>query len=256
MSRRTYILASGILLAVVIATSAVAAGEGRSILGGKRNPTANQSQAYTAETEIIANTSTYGTRQSNKSPSGGGAIYGCRSAAGGTAAKNEPCIRSNNLAAGLSFEFATAGLLGGTITTSKPGDGAKPFTTNATGVATGLNADRVDSKSADDIVKDAGTASDAARPFVQVAADGAKGGSRGVAAAGGVTRQGAGDYDVVFDGDRSGCAVATSVIGTTPGQIAANPSLAADKKTTTVDVRTFSGAGAPEDHAFHLSLDC
>lgn len=129
-----------------------AAGEGRPIDGGARNPSANQSQNYTRETEIIANTSTYGTRQSNKSTNGGGAIYGCRSAAGGTPAGNEPCIRANNLNSGLAFEFETDGNLLGTLTTSKPGDQSRPFTTNATGVATGLNADRVDGADASQIV--------------------------------------------------------------------------------------------------------
>ena len=256
MSKRIYILCSAIVLAIAVAPFALAAGEGRSILGGKRSPSADSSQAYTAETEIIANTPTYGTRQSNKSNNGGGAIYGCRSGAGGTAAKNEPCIRANNLAAGFAFEFATAGLQGGTISVGNGGDNTKPFATNATGVATGLNADRVDSKSADDIVKDAVTASGAAQPFAQVAANGVAGTTRGVAA-NGVTRQGTGDYNVVFAGDRSACAITTSLIGTTAGQITAAPALAADKKTTTVDVRTFDAAGtAPTDHAFHLSMNC
>ena len=135
-----------------------AAGEGDAIEGGVRNPSANETQALTRETEIIADTSTYGTRQSNKSNNGGGAIYGCRSGAGGTAAKNEPCIRANNLAAGLAFEFESDGNLLGTFTTSKPGDASRPFTTNATGVATGLNADRVDGANAEDLVKAAAAA--------------------------------------------------------------------------------------------------
>jgi hypothetical protein len=255
MTKRTYLLASSVILAIAIAPFAFASGEGRSILGGKRNPGSNPSQAYTSETQIIANNSTYGTRQSNKSNNGGGAIYGCRSGAGGSPAHNEPCIRSNNLSTGLAFEFASAGVLGGTIDVTKGGDAAKPFTTNATGVATGLNADRVDSKSASDIVADAGTASDNARPFAQVAADGTKGATRGVTATG-VSRQGTGDYDVVFTGDRSVCAVATSIVGTAAGQIAANPALAADKSTTTVDVHTFDGSGAAADRAFNVSLDC
>ena len=74
-----------------------------------RNPGIDQSKALTKETEIIANTSGYGTRQSNKSASGGGAIYGCRSGAGGTPASNEPCVRANNLTAGLAFELVTDG---------------------------------------------------------------------------------------------------------------------------------------------------
>jgi hypothetical protein len=140
-----------IALTIAIGGTAYATGEGQPLLGGARNPGVDQSKELTRETEIIADTSTYGTRQSNKSGNGGGAIYGCRSAAGGTPAKNEPCVRANNLAVGLAFEFtSTNGDTGGRIET-KDASG-KPFTTNATGVATGLNADRVDSLDADQIV--------------------------------------------------------------------------------------------------------
>jgi hypothetical protein len=114
----------------------------------------------TKETEIISNIKAgsgtkggYATRQSNKSDSGGGAIYGCRATEGGTAKGKAPCIRANNLSSGLAFEFnATSGPLGGLITVGNGGDTKKPFTTNATGVADGLNADRVDGQNAADIV--------------------------------------------------------------------------------------------------------
>jgi hypothetical protein len=133
-----------LILALGIPSVAMGFGEGRSLLLGKRNPSSNANLALTSETEIIANTSTYGTRQSNKKDGdGGGAIYGCRSNLG-----NEPCIRSNNLKGGRAFEFVTVGNEAGRIETGNV-NGA-PFTTNATGVATGLNADRVDGKEATD----------------------------------------------------------------------------------------------------------
>ena len=144
VSRRLWIIASAIVWPVCAwLPFAVAAGEGKPLKGGARNPSTNASQAYTKETEIIANNSTYGTRQSNKSDNGGGAIYGCRSGAGGSAKGNEPCIRANNLANGLAFEFErrrrrrAARSPSATAATR-----TKPFTTNATGVATGLNADQ------------------------------------------------------------------------------------------------------------------
>jgi hypothetical protein len=131
-------------------TFAVAAGEGRALLGGARNPGNDQSQELTRETEIIANTSTYGTRQSNKSNNGGGAVYGCRSAAGGTERNNEPCLRSTNLTNGRAFEFnANQGTEVGRITGPR---NAAPFTTSAQGVATGLNADQVDGMSANEMI--------------------------------------------------------------------------------------------------------
>src|SRR3954467_6479821 len=150
MSRRLWILASAIVVAVCVAPFAIAAGEGQPAKGGARNPSNNQSQAYTRETEIIANNSTYGTRQSNKSNNGGGAIYGCRSGEGGTAKGNKPCLRASNLAKGYAFEFESDGLLGGEIIVGSGGAADRPFATNATGVAAGLNADRVDGKNAED----------------------------------------------------------------------------------------------------------
>ena len=137
---RHVVLATGILV-LGIAPFGIAA-TGDALREGVRNGTA------TKETEIVSNNATgYSTRQSNKSTTGGGAIYGCRSTAGGSAANppKNPCIRANNLSTGFAFEFnATGAESAGSITVGAGGDAKKPFTTNATGVATGLNADRVD----------------------------------------------------------------------------------------------------------------
>ncbi len=144
---RQVVVAAGII-GVVAAPMGVAA-TGQGLREGVRNGTTTQ------ETEIVSNIGSstgtkggYATRQSNLSSSGGGAIYGCRSGAGTSASTpaQNPCIRANNLNRGLAFEFnATSGNVVGSITASGTGgDQVKPFTTNATGVATGLNADRVD----------------------------------------------------------------------------------------------------------------
>src|SRR6478736_5022686 len=134
-----------LILALGIPSVAVGFGEGRNLLLGKRNPSSNPGLALNSETEIIADTTTYGTRQSNKKDGdGGGAIYGCRSNLG-----NEPCIRANNLKGGRAFEFVTIGKEAGRIEVGGDKTGA-PLTTNATGVATGFNADKVDGKDATD----------------------------------------------------------------------------------------------------------
>ena len=147
MSGRTlrYILVGALALAIGIPSVAVGFGEGRSLLLGKRNPSPNGSRALSSETEIIASNGSYGTRQSNKrNGDGGGAIYGCRSNPG-----SEPCIRANNLKGGRAFEFETVGKEGGRI---EVGDtNGAPFTTNANGTATGLNADKVDGKDGADL---------------------------------------------------------------------------------------------------------
>ncbi len=158
---RSVMLATG-LLVVGIAPFGIAA-TGDPLREGKRNGTT------VAETEIVSNVKStttrkggYSTRQSNLSSSGGGAIYGCRSQAGGsraTPAPQNPCVRANNLSRGLAFEFqGTLGDVVGTITAGAGGDSKKPFTTNATGVATGLNADRVDGQSVSEILATASTA--------------------------------------------------------------------------------------------------
>lgn len=144
MHRTRSAIAAGVVLALGL-SSAADARTGDPLREGARNGTT------TRQTQIISNIGNgYSTRQSNKSTTGGGAIYGCRST---SATTSKACIRANNLSTGRAFEFATAsGLLGGLITVGTGGDSRKPFTTNATGVATGLNADRVDSLNAADIV--------------------------------------------------------------------------------------------------------
>jgi hypothetical protein len=69
------------------------------VLLGKRNPSTN---AASAETQIIADNSSYGTRQSNlREGDGGGAIYGCCSG------RHRALHPRNNLKDGQAFEFET-----------------------------------------------------------------------------------------------------------------------------------------------------
>jgi hypothetical protein len=245
-NRGPWILASALLVALLVAPFAGAFGEGNTVKGGSRNPSPDARRAYTKETEIIANVNTYGTRQSNKSNNGGGAVYGCRSGAGGTAKGNEPCVRASNLAAGRAFEFnSNSGTEVGQITGPAT---AAPFTTTAKGVATGLNADQVDGKSADEIV----TAAQASTKFASVnGADGALSpNNRGAKAA---SRTGAGTYSVTLDADVSKCARTATVAGATAGVVTTEAGATAD----TVTVHTFDlPGGAAGDHSFQLVVTC
>ncbi len=240
--------------AMVAAPLALGAGENVPLDGGARNPSADETQSYSRETEIIADNASYGTRQSNKSSNGGGAIYGCRSGVGGTPTGNEPCIRANNLANGRAFEFVSGqGDEVGRIESTRPN--AKPFTTNATGVATGLNADRLDSKSADEIrdeaIKTAVSAMLTSTPFAAVAADGKLGDKRGVASA---TRTATGTYTVTFEADVSKCAHSVTVVGAAAaGGFGWVESI--DAKNLRVHTRQ-ADAGAQADRAFHLTTTC
>lgn len=180
MSSRT-IFAAAIAAGILIGSPFAIADTRDPIREGVRNPNDGAAQR---ETQIIARTGkdTYGTRQSNLG-AGGGAIYGCRSsldvsspAAVGDPEKSTPCVRVNNLRGGKAFDFVSdegrlVGVIqsGNSITVPRPG--VAPFVTNATSVAVGLNADRVDNLSASEIIAQA----------VQAATTAAGGGGAGSA---------------------------------------------------------------------------
>ena len=238
-----WIVVAAVLVALLVTPFALAAGENRPVRGGARNPSPNASLSYTRETQIIANNATYGTRQSNKSNNGGGAIYGCRAQV-----NTKACLRASNLSNGRAFSFQTnSGTEVGRI------DGptnAAPFTTSATGVATGLNADRVDGANATDIVN-AGAA--AANRFAVVSAAGTLGNQRGATSA---SRSAPGTYAVVFADDISKCAVNATVANNADPAIA-TASIAADGKTVNVVTRNLTAVPAvPADEPFHLTVTC
>lgn len=269
---RSVVLATG-LLVLGISPFAIAK-TGSNLREGLRNGTSVR------ETQIISNigstnapTGGYSTRQSNLSSSGGGAVYGCRSKAGGSAATptpQNPCVRANNLSTGFAFEFnASNGDVAGLISAGTGGDTKKPFVTNATGVATGLNADRVDNLDAAQIIAaariktglDADTvdgkdATDLQAKFAQVTALGAAGESRGLIATNPIAPHTAnsGIYEITFTGDLSKCAVGATLTGAAFGEINATPALAGAN--TTITVRTASSAGVGEDHPFNLTISC
>jgi hypothetical protein len=133
------------------------AATGGSLTLGERNAATGETQVIAREDAGNSGKGGYATRQSNLTSTGGGAIYGCRSTARTAAAdQKNPCLRANNLSTGLAFEFQSSrGTTGGTIVVGAGGERSRPFTTNATGVATGLNADRVDGRDAAALVQDA-----------------------------------------------------------------------------------------------------
>ncbi len=155
--------------------------------GGDRNPSSNATQGYSQETQIVgeiaqnqgghaARTGGFVTRQSNKSDSGGGAIYGYRAKAG-----TEACVAANNLSNGDAFRFqagtaaASIGQLRFGLDINKVVD-KPPFVTNGTGLVKNLNADAVDGKSADAFVEKGSLL------FARVGSDGTVAANRGVPA--------------------------------------------------------------------------
>ena len=190
--------------------------------GGARNPSNNTSSEYTKETEMVGNiaqnaggvakgTGGYTTRQSNKSDSGGGAIYGCRAKAG-----TESCVAANNLNNGDAFRFQatpSAGTVGQIRFGLNPAAlvDKPPFATNGTGLVKNLNADRVDGKSAEDFLP-AGS-----MLFATAAADGTIGAGHGVPSGGKATVATTGGNSTVtvpFAADVTKCAATANPTAT------------------------------------------
>jgi hypothetical protein len=227
-----YALVTALVLAIGIPAVAIGAGEGRSVIAGKRNPS---SGSLTRETQIIARNGTYGTRQSNKG-AGGGAIYGCR-----TAMDAEPCIRANNLrGGGRAFEFETAGREGGNITVADA-DGV-PFSTNATGKVANLNADRIDDKDSTDFA----AATDLL--FAAVADGGTLLAGKGATAS---NRANATTTTVTFNRDVSKCSFTATANGTAPQRLAAAVGGQPQQVVVTEEDETPSAPAA-----FHLQVIC
>ena len=244
------------MLVLGITPFAIAANGDPMIAGGRTT--------FSDITRVLGNSGTYATQQSNlRRGDGGAARYGCRSAAG-----FEYCLLSKNTGGGGAFRFeAENSLLGGEIDvevpTGKTARDAKPFITNATGVATGLNADEVDGMSAADIVKAAQAQSPAGSApsfaFARVGTDGKTDQSR---------TQGVTDANVThvkpgvfcFTGLTSKPKNANANLDGVPGEVAVDtttnaPGADCDSKTNVeLIVRTYDSAGTAADKPFYVSL--
>jgi VCBS repeat-containing protein len=245
MKRRSpglYVIAAALILAIGVPSAAVGFGEGRDAKLGKRNPS---SGSLTRETQIIANNGSYGTRQSNKrNGEGGGAIYGCRSEAG-----KEPCVRANNLKGGRAFEFATVGKEAGFI---QVGDtSAPPFSTNATGKVTNLDADKVDGKSSEEF------ASAGDLGFVSVKADGTFVAGRG-ATASALTSAEQNTYTITFNKDVSKCSFTANAVGVSSANGFGVEPVAGAVTQVRVDQQDDDAGPPPVDRGrdFHLQAIC
>jgi hypothetical protein len=256
--RTRQVLLAATVIGLLAAPVAIGQTASSALDGGQRNPSNNTSSGYQKETQIIgdiaqnaggvaANTGGYVTRQSNKSATGGGAVYGCR-ARGGT----EACIAANNLSNGDAFRFQaspnalTVGQIRFGLNIAQLVD-KPPFATNATGLVKNLNADRVDGKSADDFLP-AGSVM-----FATVAANGTIGAGRGVAANRNATVDSTGAdhvFTVPFSADVTKCAATASLAGARTG---ADPLIVATSGTSVTVTEPDSTTAAA---GFHLQVTC
>jgi hypothetical protein len=246
--RRTGIAAAcALALAAAIASQAMAAGEGTNARLGVRNPSSGN---LTVQTQIIASNNNWGTRQSNKG-SGGGAIYGCRSGPGA-----ESCVRAVNLMNGIAFSFQSnsgtspVGSFQVGSSSSTVSSTVAPFTTNAAGKVTNLNADMVDGLSASEIESQAVNQAVAQSSIAAVASNGVLGKARGAT---GSARTGTGTYIVTFGASIAKCVYQATIdsAGGAPGVVSTTEATA-----TTVSVSTFNVAGAAADRPFQLTVTC
>ena len=254
--RARHVLIAAVVIGLLAAPLAVGAANDAGLMGGQRNPSNNTSSGYQKETQIIgtiaqnqggvaAHTGGYATRQSNKSDSGGGAIYGCRAKPG-----TESCVAANNLNNGDAFRFettpgaSTVGQIRFGLDLNKVVD-KPPFATNGTGLVKNLNADAVDGKSADDFV------SKGSLLFAVVGPDGTIGANRGVPANGKASvdaTSGNEVFTVPFSGDLSKCAATANPTDVDAPTLAVAPG--SDKSTIVVSEKGTTPYG------FHLQVTC
>lgn len=233
----------------------LAAAGGMPIRGGIHNP---PNSSYFRTTGLFSDNGGWTTRIENLG-NGGTAILGCHAFEGGL-----PCLDSYNLAGGLAFTFNTSGKVGGEILLRNP-NGA-PFTTNAHGVATGLNANFLQGRQASEFQLAGQPAANAANAeklagqpasayvsagqllFANVVSGPKLEGARGATA---VTQSGTA-YTITFGtSDVSKCAFTASPRGAalTGGQLGVEPS---SKSKSDVVVNTPSGF----DGGFYLQITC
>jgi len=244
-----YVVLSSLILALLVAPLALAANGDPVTAGGRTT--------FTKITRVLGDSTSYATQQSNlHNGDGGAARYGCRSSA-----VNEFCLLSKNTGGGGSFRFQSLNsLLGGSIEVNPPqgktAADAKPFTTNAHGVATGLNADQVDGMSADDIVK---AAKGSEATYALVSADAKTNGSR---------TQGVKDTNIVhttagvycFSGLAAQPQTANVTLDGNPGETSIdtttnNPGAACNNATgIQLIVRTYDSAGTLADKGFYVQI--
>jgi hypothetical protein len=249
----------------VLAAPVALAADRNPVDGGSRNPSANASSGYTNETQIIgeiaqnqggfaAGTGGYVTRQSNKSDTGGGAIYGCRAKAGA-----ESCIAANNLSNGDAFRFqstaaaATIGQLRFGLDITKP-VAKPPFATNGTGLVKNLNAEMLDGAKKDDFVAKGSLL------FAQVAADGTIPANRGVPANSKATIASQGDNKVItvpFGGDITKCAITASATQTPASNVPVSlTAVAGADKTSAVITELNTSGTAIDAYGVHVQVVC
>lgn len=262
--------AGALVLALAAAPAAEAAGEGKPVRLGKRNPTKG---SVTRTTQVAAKTkiNTYALRADNRGL-GGALLLGCRSALAPDFSNprvSTACLRAQNTAGGEAFQFTSAagGIIGviqtgATFATQNPN--VRPFVTNATGEALGLNADKVDGMNAQDIITAARQqnpiASSPSFAFARVATDGKTDQSRSQGVNDTNIKKGTQPGVYCFYGLTSRPKSANVTLDGVPGETSVDTTTGAGAPCPEpigqleMHVRTYDSAGAPADKPFYLTI--
>ncbi len=262
-------LLSAVILGALVSPFAIA-NDGDTMRVGAGN------SAIEKETNISGQkVKTFATRQSNNlEGDGGSATYGCRSSFA-----NEPCLDVFALRTARAFDFRSRGNEGGRIRVEGSPNPRlnRPFTTNATGVATGLNADEVDGLDAPEILAaaraklglDADTLDGkdstdfvAKSELLWALIDGDVGSATVVRTRGatGASSPGTGRYVVTFDRDISTCGI-QATLGDATGASGAPGEISADQPSgSSVEINTYDSAGAAANtlasNGFQVQVTC
>jgi hypothetical protein len=166
-------------------------------------------------------------------------------------------VRAVNLQNGLAFSFqANSGNTVGSFqvgTTGAVNPNAAPFTTNASGMVTNLNANLLGGLTASQIesqaVSTANTAAQALSSIAAVSAGGALQKARGATAA---SLSSTGNYLVTFGSSIANCVYQATITSGTPGIVTTT-----EASSTVVSVSTFNPTGTtPTSLPFQLTVNC
>jgi hypothetical protein len=223
-----YAVLAAVVMAVVAAPFAVAAGKG--------SFTASDSR-YT----VLARNTAVG--------DGGAMAAACTSDASTAGSAHEPCLNMVNKGTGYAAAFRTRGLQGFRLQTSGSGT-ATPFILdkNATGKVAYLNADQLDGQDSTEIGREPwalvdGTAATPALTRNYRAAS--------VARTTGAT---AGDYTLTFTDDVNTCSYQATPANVAAARTVSAAAVAGQNKQVRVTVR--DGAGALTDDTFQVAVNC
>jgi hypothetical protein len=224
-----YAVLAAVVIAVVAAPFAVAAGTGRF-------------EAKDSRYTVLARNTANG--------DGGAMATACTSNASTPGNAHEPCLNMVNKGTGYAAAFRTRGLQGFRLQTSGSGT-ATPFILdkNATGKVTYFNSDQLDGKDSTDFnLERWGLIDGTTNPTPTIVRD------KGIASVARTSGAPAGDYTLTFDDDVNTCTYQVTPANASTARISSAVPVAGQNKQVRVTVRDASGTLT--DDSFQVATHC